>query len=423
MRIAHVVHNFPPEFLGGTERFVAEAARAQLAAGHEVLVVAGSDEPHRGVDLEPERWLELEVLRLKRTPEEAYHLDPQRERSSRVLRELWGRRAPEIVHVHHWQTLPFDLARGAAASGALVFVSLHDFFAVCPRFFRLPPDPGVICPSGTQRGACQRCVAREVGEPDELLEARFARRDEALRAELACAVERHAPSWTHARALAQLLPADAPSIEVVEPGLPEPFHRSALGAPRRRTVDEPLRLATWGNHVWVKGLLVLVEALAQQAVPALVELEVIGPFRDEALERAVRARAEEAGLSIRFHGAYRGLPDLQALTRDCDLAAFPSLAHESYGLVVDEALALGLPVLVSDRGALGERCGDAGVVLPAGDAEAWARALRRLSVDRAWLEELREALPGRVPTMQDAARDLLARYARALAGNRAGGTP
>ena len=66
----------------------------------------------------------------------------------------------------------------------------------------------------------------------------------------------------------------------------------------------------------------------------------------------------------------------------------------------------------SDRGAPRERVGRAGRVLPAEDAGAWTRALAAVLADPAELECERAALPARVRTSTDAARELDALYAR-----------
>ena len=52
----------------------------------------------------------------------------------------------------------------------------------------------------------------------------------------------------------------------------------------------------------------------------------------------------------------------------------PSL-HEGFGLTAIEGLAVGIPVLASNRGALPEVLGDAGEVLEADDPRAWAKAM------------------------------------------------
>ena len=76
----------------------------------------------------------------------------------------------------------------------------------------------------------------------------------------------------------------------------------------------------------------------------------------------------------------------------------PSLWRETFGRVAAEAMANGIPVLASDRGALPETLGDAGLVLPlparlgpdgrevpaAADVAAWVKALERLWDDPAF---------------------------------------
>jgi glycosyltransferase involved in cell wall biosynthesis len=46
-----------------------------------------------------------------------------------------------------------------------------------------------------------------------------------------------------------------------------------------------------------------------------------------------------------------------------------------------EAMAAGVPALTSDRGALPEAVGDAGVLLDADDADAWAAAMTEVATN------------------------------------------
>ena len=73
--------------------------------------------------------------------------------------------------------------------------------------------------------------------------------------------------------------------------------------------------------------------------------------------------------------------------------AFPSL-FEGFGIPVLEAMAAGLPVMVSDRTSLPAVVGDAGVVVPAGDVEAWADSLGSVLADASQAEAM--AARGRV---------------------------
>jgi len=66
---------------------------------------------------------------------------------------------------------------------------------------------------------------------------------------------------------------------------------------------------------------------------------------------------------------------------------FPSVWYEGQPMVLLEALAAGLPLVVSDIGGIPETVGDGGAVsAPPGDRSAWADALNRLR-DATWIDE------------------------------------
>ena len=72
--------------------------------------------------------------------------------------------------------------------------------------------------------------------------------------------------------------------------------------------------------------------------------------------------------------------DLASLNAAATVAALPSHA-EGFGLTALEAMVQGTPVIVSSGSASEEVVGEAGVVLPATDVDAWAGALERLLSD------------------------------------------
>ncbi|MEV0716647.1 glycosyltransferase family 4 protein [Asanoa sp. NPDC050611] len=104
--------------------------------------------------------------------------------------------------------------------------------------------------------------------------------------------------------------------------------------------------------------------------------------REPAFAGEVR-RAAPAGM--RFAGPLVGA-DLDAAYADADLLVLPSRA-DSYGMVVTEALARGIPVLTTTAQGLPDTLGRApdgtrpGMLVPPGDPAALAAALRR------WLSE------------------------------------
>lgn len=71
---------------------------------------------------------------------------------------------------------------------------------------------------------------------------------------------------------------------------------------------------------------------------------------------------------------------LRTLYEKASLLVLPSL-HEGFGLPVVEAMTVGVPVVVSDRGALQEVSGSAGLIVNPLDPRDIANAIKRLLVD------------------------------------------
>ncbi|HXF69062.1 MAG TPA: glycosyltransferase family 1 protein [Thermoflexus sp.] len=79
---------------------------------------------------------------------------------------------------------------------------------------------------------------------------------------------------------------------------------------------------------------------------------------------------------------------LAALYNGAAFLVFPSL-YEGFGLPALEAMACGTPVIVSDRGALPEVVGDAGLILPAEEESRWTEAMEALLEDAETRERMR----------------------------------
>lgn len=104
---------------------------------------------------------------------------------------------------------------------------------------------------------------------------------------------------------------------------------------------------------------------------------------DGELRAGLEARAKQLNWeSVRFLG-FQNQTQLPRLFDLCDVFCLPSV-HEPWGLIVNEAMAAGRAVVASDQvGAAPDlvRDGETGFVFPAGDIDALAAALRKLTTE------------------------------------------
>ena len=132
-----------------------------------------------------------------------------------------------------------------------------------------------------------------------------------------------------------------------------------------------------GKFIPVKRPLDLVEAFARLAERERYGLLFVG---DGPLKGDIEGLSARHGLSNVALAGFRNQTEIGAMYAAADCLVLPS-AHETWGLVVNEAMNFGLPVIVSDQVGCGPdlvRPGQNGYVPPKGDVEALARAIERV---------------------------------------------
>jgi glycosyltransferase involved in cell wall biosynthesis len=191
-----------------------------------------------------------------------------------------------------------------------------------------------------------------------------------------------------ARYLAESEGFDQSSFEVVHYGIePGPSPGPLPGAPR---------LAVVGRLIPIKGHDVLLRAVAavRGDLPGLtLEIAGEGPLEQELASTV--ARLELDGV-VSFLG--RVAPAAPVFDR-AEVVVVPSFG-EGFGMVALEAMERGRPVIASAVGGLPEIVDDGrtGLLVPAGDAEALARAIRELAGDPARTAAM--AAAGRVRALE-----------------------
>lgn len=215
-------------------------------------------------------------------------------------------------------------------------------------------------------------VTDETGltEPERL---RFENLEKALLAPMRRVI---VPSPAMARRLANF--GVAPHrIAVAQPGVEREARARAAGS-----AGETVQLLCVASLIPRKGHAALLVALAR-CKDLNWRLACVGSTdHDPETAASVRAGIDRLGLADRvtLTGALRGaaLEDAFASADAFALATY----YEGFGMVFAEAMARGLPIVASGAGAVPDTVPQqAGVVVPAGDEDALAEALRRMIAD------------------------------------------
>jgi glycosyltransferase involved in cell wall biosynthesis len=129
-----------------------------------------------------------------------------------------------------------------------------------------------------------------------------------------------------------------------------------------------------------KGVEVLIEAFALLPRDAALHLVLVGDMRNPALEKAIASHPCRERIHVLGPRA-----DAPAVAAACNVAVLPALRREGLPKTVIEAMAYGVPVVVTDVGGSPELVQDgiSGIVVAPGDAQALAAAIERLWRDPA----------------------------------------
>lgn len=281
--------------------------------------------------------------------------------------------------------------------GSFPFPSAADRQLVANDLAALPDDALVMIDGlalGTLPGLVQAQSARlrlvalvhhplalETGLPAETAARFMAEEREALRWVQAVIVT----SETTAMTLRTDFGVPVDRITVALPGI------ERRGETARQRSPGPPRILSLGQVAPRKAYHVLVEALAEVA-DLDFSVTIAGDLdRDPETAKALVEQIAGAGLSERVTlvGTVSD-GELARLHAEADLYAFPSL-YEGYGMALAEAMAWGLPIVATTGGAIPEVVPpEAGLLVPPGDAAAFAGALRILLSDTTMREKLGE---------------------------------
>jgi glycosyltransferase involved in cell wall biosynthesis len=394
---------------GGASKVAIDEAIALRGAGLDVTFLAAVGTPCEALSNAGVRVLSLgqpELLQVWRHPGAALR-SAWNSQAFAATRTLLARRdrSSTVVHLHGYtKALSTSPALAARLAGFSTLCTLHDFFAACPNgaFYDYRREEPCL-----RRALSASCVLTNCDKRHPLhksyrvargvAQRHFARFPDSVRDFIALSHRSAALLQPYLSLGSQLhlLPniIDVPRIAPVEVANNRPL--LVLG---RLDAEKGVTLA----------------ATAAQRVEMPIVFAGDGPLR---------AAMQAAGATVTGWLDNAGVSDALSQAR---CLVFPSRWYETFGLVVEEAAARGVPAIVSDISAASERVEDGvtGWIFRSGDVADLARCMLSAQ-DDAQVAAAGAAAYARFwadpPDAQHHVRDLLAIYDTVLGRGSAGG--
>lgn len=339
MHIVHVIATLAAEE-GGPSRAVLDMAVAMAARGHDVAIQT-TDYGGAPVDVAAARQ---QGVRIETHPVQF----PRRWKRSTALRATLERVLPDVDVVH-----------------------LHSFYLyhclITERICRKAGVPYVLRPHGTLDPFLQQRHRYRKGLIGALFQNRVT--DNAAGLHFTAQEERELAQPYARGQKGFVVPSALDPSEFAALPPASHFHQRFPEMQGRRILLFMSRLN------FKKGLDILIAAFAG-AVAERPDLHLVIAGPDDGMQQSVEAWVAETGLEghVTLPGMLRGEDRLAALSA-AELAVLPSYS-ENFGYAVVEAMACGLPVLISDRVNIWRevQAAEAGVVCAA-DRDAVTRAM------------------------------------------------
>lgn len=200
--------------------------------------------------------------------------------------------------------------------------------------------------------------------------------------------------WKHAEQvvanstqLADLAHKTLPESQLHIPVIPNGVDTRIFSPVTPEPPTTPFRVLCVSRLIKRKGIHLLIDAVAEIAKHHDIQLDLAGSGN---MEAELTAQAEKLGIGerVHFHGAidHKKLPGLY---RSAHLFVLPS-SNEGMSNTALEALASGLPLVLTDTGGAQELVDGNGALVPVGDVQALTQAISTIMKNATERQQYRE---------------------------------
>ena len=409
MKILHIVHQYLPETIGGTELYTQTLARDQAEAGHSVAVFYPSQAEGEMLQKSEHHIRIYGATTGPRSRIGVFLSTFGAKRVHNMFTAVLQQEQPDLVHIQHLMGLPASLV---AAIQMPFVITLHDYWYGCGNAQLITNYDNTVC-QGPDRWFvnCGRCALARAGQPEWLAPAAaplMAWRNGRLRPILQRAHKVIAPSH-FVRQIYQQLGLAGENMVVIPHGIEVPHEQiEAILANRQPHRPGTLHIGYIGSLGWQKGVHNLIAAV-NQLPPEGVKLAVYGrldTFPDYV--KQLQQQAQHPG--IHFAGPV-SREDLWSALAKFDVVVMPTLWYEASPLTIQEVFAVKVPIVASRIGAMTEKIRDGvdGRLVPPNDVFALRDVLLEFLDNPAALAQLRQGIRP-VRTMVEHTQEIMALY-------------
>lgn len=298
--------------------------------------------------------------------------------SARRMRELIEGFRPAIAHIHNFfPRLSPAVHYACRSAGIPVVQTLHNYRLLCPAAILL--RDGEIC---------EDCVGKSVAWP--AIWHQCYRQSRVGSAVVVGMLATHRALGTWMKTVGRFIAlTEFARTKFIAGGLPA---EKIIVRPNFVNQDNGMGTGVGRYALFVgrlskeKGISTLLEAWKQLNGEVALRIAGDGPLAPEVRDAAANMK----GVEWLGHCTQ---DEVRRLMADASVLVVPSVCYETFGMVIVEALAAGLPSVASRLGAMAElvRDGDTGKLFAAGDSTALAAAVRSVLQDRAMHERMRVA--------------------------------
>jgi glycosyltransferase involved in cell wall biosynthesis len=375
MRLMLVSSRYRADAVGGAEAVVRQLALTGSSLGHDVAVLTAMSESSAAshvIELPGVRG-SIEVFHVRPSPLYAMQTSSEYDLPQRLFahfRDLSPRKGvadveqalqtfqPDIIVTNNFRGLGASTLVAASRHKSRWIHVIHDMQLIVPSgLMMIRPEDKTVWERKPIAGPYRAWTRHLVRSVDKVI----------------------APSrWILNAHLAHGFFDNTKTALVQYPPIPQTF-TDTFDATLSKDVElnphqRTLRVFLAGQLEYHKGILWAVSAM--KAAPFPLDITVCGSTARASSESTVLTDAKTSHTRVRMEGKVPHHKVAQ-LMQQSDVVVVPSLAHESFSLVVAEAQALGIPIVASRSGGIIERV-PAAMTFEAGSAEGLITCLQRV---------------------------------------------